>query len=151
MSSSIQVRRRSSQLITGTVNFAAPHGLIINYDPADIHNLVPANGTHGFALTRETVTADAFQTSAAMGNHLAIIGGSVTASKIQEAEIEGPDLLLTSGTGFIDNTTAIGTPLSTNKGRISVAQGGEETVGYLRAKLPVEDSANRVRVLVQFI
>lgn len=162
MANDIRVRRRfDGQSITGKAAFTAPQGLFVNYDPADMAtpSLKKATGVKGFMLGRKIVTQDELQTQligeSAFPNSRPILNpdvrdGFVSASKVLEIEAEGPDLLLLSGTGALSSSTAVGTELSTNLGRHSVKQSGEEVNGIVRAQLtPLQ--GNAVRLLIELI
>lgn len=163
MASKIRIRRRfDGQSILGKVAFVAPEGLLVNFDGTDLAtpSLAKVTGKKGFALARPVVTQATLEAQL-IENHAfpeavpikngALVNDHVSASAIAEAELEGPDYVLTSGTGLINAGTAVDTKLTTNAGRLSVVQGSEEVVGYLRGHLTPEDSGNTTRILVQYV
>lgn len=64
--------------------------------------------------------------------------GYASARKVQEFEIEGPDLIDSS----LDENTAAGTPITLVAGKVAVQASGDELYGYLRAQLKPEDPVN---------
>ena len=156
-----RVRRRfDGQGISGIANFLAPEGLLVNYNPADpatvgsTRTLTPANGIKGFALMRaivQSIPLDNFVFPRSVIKNQDVIGGAVTASKILEAEYEGPGLVAYSGTGAIDGTTAVGTALGINAGQLRVKQTNDEIAGVVRGQITPLDNTNPARILVEFI
>lgn len=154
-------RRHPGQAISGIANFLAPEGLLVNYDPASqpnlnpgTPNLKPATGIRAFSLLRAIVTSiplDNFVFPQSVIKNQDTIGSAVTASRILEAEFEGPDLVLYSGTGLVNGATAVGTKVSTKNGALYVAQGSDEEVGRIRAQLTPLDVNNPSRILVEFV
>jgi hypothetical protein len=175
----IRIRKRlDGQIISGLVNFGpAPLGLFVNYDPANLAapNLIPSTGRGpAYSLMRQVLAAGL---SVPLANFVfdrsTIInpvpnGNAVSASRLLEAEVEGPSLLpqfetdgVTALVGAITNATPANTPLSTYNGGLYVAQPatitegvitapGDEVIGYLRGQLAPMNALNAARILVQF-
>lgn len=75
-------------------------------------------------------------------------GEEVSVERAEEFEAEGPDLILTSGTGAIDETTPVGTPLSFYHGKVRAAQANDTVYFTLSANNldPVDDGNEDLRI-----
>jgi len=157
----IRVRKRfDGQAISGKVAFAASLGLFVNYDPTDINtpSLAKASGKKAFSLMRQVIDDQGqglplqdFVFSRSTIIEPELIGNHVSASKLIEAEIEGPTLLPSGVTGSVTTGTPAGTELSTYQGGLRVRQSGDELFGHVRGQLTPVDSGNATRILVQFV
>lgn len=145
------------QLIHG---FALPlaRGIGLRKHDTDDTILVLADGVDGYQLERDMVanTTTADQNArlleavlpANLGARPYIEGATVSARRVTRMQLEGADVILTSGTGAIDANTAIKAKLAYKDGRLRVAQTGDEHVFTLRHQLAPEDTANVFRIEV---
>lgn len=160
----IRVRRRfDGQSITGILAVAACMGALVRKSDVTVPTLQLATAKKGFCLVRDvtdaatlaaTLISDQVFPVAASVQYPDTIGNAVTASKVLEAEIEGPGLVTYSGVGVvgpITGATAVDTALSSLGGTLHVQQGGEEICGYLRQQLTPVDAANPARILVDYV
>jgi len=129
----IRIRKRmDGQIISGLVNFGpAPLGLFVNYDPANLAgpNLIPSTGRGpAYSLMREVLAAGL---SVPLANFVfdrsTIInpvpnGNAVSASRLLEAELEGP-LFLPAGAGGtlqVNTATCVGTVTGAGNAAVTV-------------------------------
>ncbi len=153
----LRVRRRDDATgISGKVNFVAKEGQFVNFDSTDLAtpSLALVTGKQGFALMRDVVSGsvplDNFIFPKAVVKNPEVVGSHVAASRLLEAEYEGPDLVLASGTGLINGSTAAETEVSTVNGLLRVKQVGDVAIGRIVGQLTPVDSGNAARILVQF-
>jgi hypothetical protein len=156
-------RADDGSVVSGLISVLAPRGAIVVHE-LDANGqtiLKPANGQRGFHLEREVVNQIPLENVVFLVDfiHPSLINTTVTARKCQEVQAEGGDLILLESepdgqpgqgapvAGAISAATPLGTPLSTNGGKFSVQQEGEELMGYLRAVFPPKgDGAFRIMV-----
>lgn len=153
------LRARESNVESALINFEAPRGLGVQYDPTKgsafgdgTAEFKKATGTRAFFLERDVLTEipdrlrlfpqRTFLTPEVIGNR-------VSARLPEEIIVEGLDLVLTSGTGAISANTAADTALGLDRGKWRVKQGGDELVGYLREQMEVQDPANVCAIRVE--
>jgi hypothetical protein len=129
----IRIRKRmDGQIISGMVNFGpAPLGLFVNYDPANLAapNLIPSTGRGpAYSLMRQVLAAGL---SVPLANFVfdrsTIInpvpnGNAVSASRLLEAELEGPNLLPIGpgGTPQVTTATFVGTVTASGNAAVTV-------------------------------
>jgi len=154
MSNKLRITRAAEgDSISAIVPFEAPQGLIVNFDSSEPGNFAKASGVRGALLVRDVTTEGPTLQQEVFRNSIlnpVKVGEPGSARFVREIEVEGSGLVLASGTGAITSGTGAGTELSTNAGRLSEKQNGEELVGWLRAQLTKEDADNGCRILVQF-
>ncbi|MBE7466750.1 MAG: hypothetical protein HS116_25045 [Planctomycetes bacterium] len=125
---------------------------------------IPANGRlEGFLLKKVTEDGPSYEDlNLGAPNHPAKKGQAVTMEKLPDGaiiEVEGepekafddetPGLLVTDGTGAIDDEDTAGTQLSVKNGRWYKAQSGDYVEGLLHEQVdPVADDAN-VRIQIE--
>lgn len=151
-------RALSGNVVSAKIPFAAPRGLAVQFNPdkpqtfgLGTAEFQKATGTRGFFLERDVLEQEAFD--AAMlsyaldpGRNVLIspekVGYFVTGRAAQEIEVEGLELVLTSGTGAISDSTPAGTEVSFDRGKLRVKQSGDEVVGWLREQITPLESVN---------
>jgi hypothetical protein len=114
-----------------------------------------ANTTRGFHLERDVIVGAipfeqiAFNKDFTHPDSVneATLVGYASARKVQEFEIEGPDLIDVS----LDGTTAAGTAITSKAGKVSLKGSSDELYGYLRAQLAKKDSTNTCRLLIEVV
>ena len=119
-------------------------------DPSDDTKLILADATSGHQLERDvvaalTLTDISWPTSFAKPY---VVGATVSARRVVRMQLEGADVILTSGTGAVSNVTAVNTALSYSAGRLRVKQTNDEVAWILRQQMTPEDPAN-FRLLVE--
>jgi hypothetical protein len=144
--------------IHGSTTFLAPRGLGVEVDPSDEDKLILANTAAGFVLERDIVgnTTDAEVDARLLETIMPtgftkpyVLGATVSARRVTRMQLEGADVLLTSGTGALSGSTTAGTQLGYANGRLRVAQTGDEVAYIVRRNLDPEDSANTFRLEVE--
>lgn len=144
--------------VSALINFVAPRGLAVQFDATKpstfglgTAEFKKAHFTRGFFLERDVLSEISLEQSVFFKDFLTPekVGNRVTARMAQEVEIEGLELVLTSGTGAMAANTTIGTELSFHLGRFRQKQSGEEVVGWLRENITAEESANVVKIRVE--
>lgn len=130
--------------IHGVVPAIAVRGTGYQVDPTDASKLILADKTSGHQLERDVVAALTLADIAFPEGYIKpyVVGATVSARRVTRMEIEGSDVILTSGTGAVSGATAVNTALSYSAGRLRVAQGGDETAFIIREQLTAEDPAN---------
>lgn len=75
-------------------------------------------------------------------------GLEVTVESAEEIECEGPNLILTSGTGLINSSTTVPQLLSFFNGKLRIAQSGDNAYYSLTANnlTPMNDGNNDLRI-----
>lgn len=102
---------------TGERTFALASGVADGFVMRDVR--VPSDGINGNPRTDTEILYN-------QGLEVAFTGGRHgTLEWGEEVEVEGTDLILTSGTGAITTGTAVGTKLSFLNGKFRVAQSAE--------------------------
>lgn len=160
----VQILEAELHYIHGTVQlihgFALPlaRGVGLRKHDTDDTILVLADGVDGYQLERDMVgnTTAADQQSRLLETVLPVNdfarpyveGATVSARRVTRMQLEGADVLLTSGTGLLSSATAIGARLGYKDGRLRLAQTGDEHVFTVRHQLPAEDSSNTFRLEV---
>jgi hypothetical protein len=119
---------------------------------------VPADGADGYVMERDMVgNTSASELNAHLlevvlpANDFArsyVEGATISVRRATRMQLEGADVLLTSGTGALSGSTTVGTQLGYKLGKLRAAQSGDEVVYYLRRQLTAEDSANTFRIEV---
>lgn len=145
-----------NEYIHGSINTPYPKGMGFQVDDPVAGTLKLCTGQAGFQLQRDMVSAadwnaEQISRSVGLGSYFEppyLVSGTVACRRVTRMEIEGSDVLLTSGTGSLSGTTAVDTALGYFAGKLRVAQSGNETAFILRAQLTPEDSAN-FRLLVE--
>lgn len=152
-----EIKRASSESVSGVVNAYSYAGMGMQYDPDDPANLEQATNTRGFQLVRNVIDSDMIDRldlQTFPGRELfrpEPKGAVCSARKVREAWVEGEELLTLTGTGDMSSSTA-GEELGYNAGKLRVKQSGDELVGYVRAT----DHSNAVgdgntkRFLIEF-
>jgi hypothetical protein len=137
--------------IHGVVPAIVPRGTGFQVDPANDLNLILANGTSGHQLERDVVAALTLQDIAFPDGYVKpyALGATVSARRVTRMQIEGTDVILTSGTGAVSGATPVNTALSYSAGRLRVAQGGDETAFIIREQLTPEDPTQNFRLLLE--
>lgn len=133
-----------------------PRGFGLAAHPSDNTKLVPADGVDGYVLERDMLgnTTDAEKNANILAaawpdNSFArpyVEGATVSARRATRMELEGADVLLTSGTGALSGSTPVKAKLAYKLGKLRVAQTGDEHVWTVRRQLAPEDSANTFRL-----
>jgi hypothetical protein len=153
----VQFLEADPHYIHGTIQQTAPRGFGMMLDPTDVTKLIPANAVAGFQMERDSVgvTTTDEQNARLLEASLPAdfskpyaVGATISARRVTRMELEGSDLILTSGTGAVSSGTAANTALGYSAGRLRVKQGSDEIAFYLRAQLTAEDPAN-FRLLVE--
>jgi hypothetical protein len=143
--------------IHGVIAAAAPRGFGLMLDPTNLANLIPATAIAGFQLERDAVevTTTDQQNARLLEATLPAgfvkpyaVGNTVSARKVMRMELEGADVLLTSGTGLLTSGVAANTALGYASGKLRVKQASDEIAFIVRAVLTPEDPAN-FRLLVE--
>jgi len=114
-----------------------------------------ADGTRGFHLERDVIVGPIpLEQIAFMEDftHPDTVNadtkiGYASARKVQEFEVEGPDLVDSS----LTNSTPIDTKVSSKAGKIAAVESGDEVYGYVRAQLAPHDSGNSCRLLIEVL
>lgn len=154
----VQILEADPEYIHGTIQQAAPRGFGLMKDPTDLTKLIPANLISGFQMERDSVGVTTTDEQNARLLEAALpadfskpyaVGATISARRVTRMELEGADVILTSGTGAVTSGTAVNTALDYSAGRLRVRQGSNEIAFYLRAQLTPEDSGNSVRLLVE--
>ena len=144
--------------VSAAVPFIAPQGTGVQFDPATPSQYALANGTRGFMLERDVIASATYDATILkddvfMDNLVPPIrqGLECAARKVEEAELEGDmGLVQTSGTHAITSGTAGGTALTYLNGLLAQQSGTQEVAGWIRAQLTPLDTANTVRIRVEF-
>lgn len=153
----VQFLEADPEYIHGIIQQVAPRGFGLMKDPTDLTKLIPAHLIAGFQMERDSVgvTTDAEQNSRLLEASLPAdfskpyaVGATISARRVTRMELEGADVILTSGTGAVSSGTAVNTALGYSAGRLRVKQGSDEIAFILRAQLTPEDPAN-FRLLVE--
>lgn len=152
-------RARNGNVVSALINFEAPRGLAVQFDPSKSSafgdgtaEFVRATNTRGFYLERDVVTeipAIDFLFPQRRVLTQEVVGNRVTAREPQEIIVEGLDLVMTSGTGAISSGTAANTKLGLFNGKWRVQQGSDELAGYLREQMAIQDAANLCAIRVE--
>jgi hypothetical protein len=145
--------------IHGVIAVVAPRGFGMMLDPTDatLSKLIPATAVQGFQLER-----DAVDVTSADGQNARLleatlpadfskpyaVGATVSARRATRMELEGADVLLTSGTGPLSSSTQANVALGYASGKLRVKQTNDEIAFIVRAQLTPEDPAN-FRLLVE--
>jgi hypothetical protein len=154
----VEILEALMQYIHGTTAFTAPRGFGVQVDPADETKLIAAHLTSGFQLERDIMDAstDAGGNARILETLLPttfakpyILGATVSGRHATRMQLEGADLINTSGTGAVSGSTPSTTPLSYFNGKLRVAQGGDQTAFIVRRQLAAEDSSNAFRLEVE--
>lgn len=140
--------------VHGVLGLVAPLGLGVQPHGTDEDKLVLANGTAGYQLQRPIkLERDILDIVLPQGPQDFATPHSITATvaarRVTRMQLEGNDLILTSGTGLVSSGTAVGTALGYVDGRLRVKQGGDETAFIIRRQLAAEDSANPFRLEIE--
>jgi len=129
-------------IVSGLVTELAPRGAMYTHTRASNGDFILslASGKKGFHVERDVVEAIPLENVVFLKDfvHPALVNTVVSARHFEDCEAEGAALVLLSGTGAIASDTALNTELSTNAGRWSVRQTGEELAGYLRGIIPAQ-------------
>jgi len=153
----VQFLEADEHYIHGTIQQVAPRGFGLMLDPTDVTKLIPASAVAGYQMERDSVgvTTDAENNARLLEATLPAdfskpyaVGATISARRVTRMELEGADVILTSGTGLVTSGTAANTPLEYSAGRLRVRQGTNEIAFILRAQLTPEDAAN-FRLLVE--
>lgn len=153
----VQFLEADPHYIQGVIQQAAPRGFGLMKDPTDLDKLIPCTGIAGFQMERDSVgvTTDAENNARLLEATLPAdfskpysVGAHISARRVTRMELEGSDLILTSGTGLVSSGTAANTALGYSAGRLRVKQGSDEIAFILRAQITPEDPAN-FRILVE--
>lgn len=151
-------RALDGNVASALVNFVAPLGLGVQFDPTKPSNFgsltaefVPATSTKAFFLQRQVMTDVPLDYSIFFKDfvHPEKVGNRVTGRIAQEIIVEGLDLVVTSGTGAISGSTAANTALGMYHGRWYVKQGGDEVAGILREQITPDDVTNVCRLRIE--
>lgn len=150
------VRRRGAQTISGAVNTHAYAGQGFQMDPSDTDTLIPANTTRGFQLRRSVEPEPELGDILVEGlfphrtiRREEIIGATVSADQVLEAEVEGSKYLTLSGTGDLTGASA-GDELGYVDGKLRAKQSGDDLVGWVRATGLTPEESGGVRFLIEF-
>lgn len=153
----VQFLEADEHYIHGTIQQVAPRGFGLMLDPTDVTKLIPATGVAGFQMERDSVgvTTDAENNARLLEATLPAdfskpyaVGATISARRVTRMELEGADVILTSGTGAVATGVAANTALGYSAGRLRIKQGSDEIAFIVRAELPPEDPAN-FRLLVE--
>jgi hypothetical protein len=149
----------------GTGDLVAKRGQMVQIDPATVVGQPSvfdtdvawklANGTRGFHLERNVVVGPIPLDQIAFNIDFNIPDlcnpdtkiGYASARKVQEFEIEGPDMIDVS----LDGSTAAGTAVTSKAGKVSLKGTSDELYGYLRGQLAKQDSTNTCRLLIEVV
>ncbi len=145
----IVIADNPDNVIHGVCDFLAVAGNGVVRDPNNVEALIPATGTRAYLLTRDVVATRSIEDMVVPQGvvYPTVKGEPGTARKVTQAEIEGTDLLITSGTGALSNGTAVNTELGWYSGRLRAKQSGEEIAGWVRGQLtPLEGGTVRLMV-----
>jgi len=147
------IRRSLPTSISGIVAAAAYEGTVFNIDPSDAANIAPAEGIRGFILERDVVSSvgleyDVFDKTC---DRPEPVGAHVSARQVLALEVEGENLLWTSGTGVLSSSTTVGTELGVSAGRWREKQSGDELAGYLRKQMTAEGDENAFRIYIETV
>jgi hypothetical protein len=154
----VEFLEASLHYIHGTTDFLAPRGLGVQVDPTDESKLILADGVSGFQLERDIVgnttegEVNARLLETVMPTDFSkpyIKGATVSARRVTRMQLEGADVLLTSGTGLLSGSTPAGTQLSYSNGKLYIAQTGDEVAFIVRRQLDPENNANTFRLEVE--
>jgi hypothetical protein len=125
----------------------------------DPDSFVPATGTNFIGHVTRDVTTDGptledrvfgrTSTTPVPLNEPFKAGNEVTVRQHEEIEVEGTDLVQTSGTGGITAITTPGTKLSLNAGRFYQAQTGDHVFYLLTANNLPDTTGGTTRIRVQ--
>lgn len=142
-----------------TLPSAAPalRGTALAQHPSDQDQAILANDDRAFIgfLTRD-VTADGaslgdsvfpgrIETPFKSGGSVGLESGAV------EVEVEGADVAMTSGSRAVSGSTAVGTLLSFQDGKVALATTNKLAYFVLAAQIPVVDSGNGFRLRIRSI
>ena len=159
----VEILEAEIHYIHGVLDGVYPRGTGLMLDPLVAatdgpSNLIPAEGVAGYILERDMIDPSAPGAQNAMlvqqelgdGSFVAPYrkGSTVSARRVTRMELEGADVILTSGTGAVTVNTPANTELGYAMGKLRVRQGSDELAFILRAQLPPEDPAN-FRLLVE--
>ena len=157
------VRAYPGRQQSGVLNFAASRGTPLgalttdtsaSAAAANSFELAGANGNYGQNflgfLERDCTVAGPTLADHIYPNRLELpykVGTEVSVIKAAAVEAEGTDFLLTSGTGALTTSTAVGTKISFRNGKFSAAQSGEIAYFTVAANnlTPYTASALRMR------
>ena len=136
--------------ISGIVAAEAVRGLAMGYDTSDNTKLVPATGTNFTGHLQRAVVSDGATLEERVFNngmeYAYEMGGQCSVRDAVVIEAEGDDLLVTSGTGALSDSTSVGTALSFNDGKLRVAQAGDETFYRVAAADLTPQVSGNVRI-----
>jgi len=149
----------SSQILTAAAGTeTAVRGLALGQHPTDPDSFTLANGQSFLGhLTRRvtigglTLSDRVFGVTSATPVGLESPnkdGDAMSLERAEEIECEGPNYIMTSGTGAITSGTTVPQNLSFTTGRLRIAQAGENVVYTLTANnlTPTDDGNNDLRI-----
>ena len=154
-----KVLRATTNSMSGVVSTHQYAGQGVVVDPSDPANFALAtNDSLGtiWLLTRNVEPAQ--ELGERLTNDLLphrelelpdVIGDACTAREVLEAEYEGAERLVLTGTGDLSSVTG-GESVSWYGGKLREKQSGDVVHGVITGVLTPEDSANSIRIRVQF-
>lgn len=158
------LRRSPSAHISIIIDDDALRGTAFMIDTTDGTKAIPAqNKAMGFLFRDVTTLTDdekLIRRTQAWGDAPPVAelelpdepGGSCTLEKLEKFECEGPDFVLTTGTGAMTGSESPGDKISFMYGKIRQLQGSDTDQGWrVRDVLDPEDSDNDARFVIENI
>jgi len=136
--------------VSGQVDTAAVRGLAMARHATDPTKIIPCSGENFIGhLLRDVVDGGATLEQEVFPTGLEFpytTGEQASCRDARAIEAEGTDLIDDSGTGDIDENTAVGTKISFINGKLYVAQAGDVVYYTLEAQLTPQIAANTFRI-----
>lgn len=148
---------RESRVFTLPTSASVLRGTALAQHPSDPDQAILANDDRAFlgfvtrdvtlegATLADSVFPGRIETPFKSGSSVGIDSGAL------EVEVEGADIAMTSGSRAVSGSTAVGTLLSFQDGRVATATSNKLAYFQLAAQVTPVDSANTFRLRLRYI